>query len=323
MSTSARGDGASGAALDALLRAARELGARAGRAGRLEEVLRALQEAAASSRLAPAADAAPQAFPGRFGMIGESAPMQAVFALIEKIAPTPVPVLVLGETGTGKELVARALHDESQRAAGPFVAVNCAAVPAGLLEAELFGHKRGAFTGAVADREGQFAAADKGTLLLDEVGDTPLAMQAKLLRALQEGEVRRVGDNKVRKVDVRVVAATHRDLLAMAAVGEFREDLYYRLGVVRIELPALRDRPGDVAWIARSLVQTLGREVGRPDLELDEAAFGALAAAPWPGNVRQLVNELRRAVALQPPDDPVLGLAALSPQVAAGASGAK
>jgi two-component system response regulator AtoC len=261
------------------------------------------------------AEPAPETWPGRFGMIGDSAPMQAVYTLIEKVAPTDVPVLVLGETGTGKELVAQALHSSSRRAGGPFVAVNCAAVPAGLLEAELFGHKRGAFTGAVADREGQFAAAHKGTLLLDEVGDMPLEMQAKLLRALQEGEVRRVGDNKVRKVDVRVVAATHRDLLAMSAAGQFREDLYYRLGVVRIELPSLAERGADVAWIARALVARLGPEVGRPALRLDDDALAALQAAAWPGNVRQLSNELRRAVALQPPGDDVIGRAALSGQV--------
>ena len=241
----------------------------------------------------PAADA-----PGRFGMIGESDAMQRVFERIERVADADVPVLIQGETGTGKELVAQAMHDRSRRARGPFVAVNCAAVPPNLLESELFGHVRGAFTDAVRDRAGHFVEADGGTLFLDEIGDMPLQMQAKLLRVLQEGEVRPVGGSKTVRVDVRVVAATHRDLAAMCREGGFREDLYFRLAVVEVALPPLRERGGDAALIATQLVDRLARDVGRPAPSLSPAALRALAAWRWPGNVRELENELRRAIAL-------------------------
>ncbi len=232
--------------------------------------------------------------PSRFGMVGESPPMRLVFERIERVAPSHVPVLIQGETGTGKELVARALHEGSARRAKPFLAENCAAVPANLLESELFGHVRGSFTGAIADRPGHFVAANGGTVFLDEIGDMPLTMQSKLLRVLQEGEVRPVGSNKTQKVDVRVVAATNKDLQAMVRAKTFREDLYFRLNVVSIRLPPLRERGKDVRLLARAFAERAEAEVGRK-LELSAEALDALERWTWPGNVRELENVLRRA----------------------------
>lgn len=260
-------------------------------AGRLDELRADFEDLA---RHEPQTPEAADQLPGRFGLVGASAPMLALYELIERVAPTDVPVLVLGETGTGKELVARALHAYSRRRRKAFFAVNCAAVPAQLLESELFGHRRGSFTGAIADREGHFVAADGGTVFLDEIGDMPLEMQAKLLRVLQDGEVRPVGSNQVRRVDVRVVAATHRDLEALCAERRFRQDLLFRLNVVTLRLPPLRERAGDVAPLARHFLRRIGAELGRP-LELDPGALAALEAWSWPGNVRELENELRRA----------------------------
>jgi DNA-binding NtrC family response regulator len=236
--------------------------------------------------------------PMHFGMVGESPPMQRLFALLERVAPADVPVLIHGETGTGKELVARALHDFSKRKRGPFLAENCAAVSPTLLESELFGHKKGSFTDAHVDRPGHFVAADKGTLFLDEIGDMPLAMQSKLLRVLEESEVRPVGSNKTVKVDVRVVAATHRDLAQMVEEKRFRQDLFYRLNVVKLELPPLRERAGDIPHLVRFCCARLGEELGIGLPEVTPAAMEVLVRAPWPGNVRQLENELRRAFAL-------------------------
>jgi transcriptional regulator with GAF, ATPase, and Fis domain len=247
-------------------------------------------------------------FPGRFGLIGDSAPMRAVYELIEKVAPSDVPVLVHGETGTGKELVARALHARSRRAKKVFLAENCAAVSPSLLESELFGHKKGSFTHAIADRPGHFVAADGGTMFLDEIGDMPLEMQSKLLRVLENGELRPVGASAVVRVNVRVIAASHRDLEAMVKERRFREDLYYRLNVVRVVLPPLRARGSDVALLVRFF---LARFAG-PGVELAPEALAALVAHPWPGNVRQLENELRRATALTRGR---IGLADLSPEL--------
>ncbi len=301
-------------------------GAIEGFARRLEELVREAEVAGVRERLPELLAAAMrrgrsgrdgEARPAeRFGMLGRSPAMIAVFDLIERVAPSDVSVLIQGETGTGKELVARAVHEASRRAARPFVAVNCAAVPANLLESELFGHVRGAFTGAVADRAGHFRSADGGTLFLDEIGDMPLEMQAKLLRVLQEGEVRPVGGSKTHRVDVRVVAATHRDLKAMCAEGRFREDLLFRLDVVRLELPPLRDREGDVALLAGALVGKLAAELGVVTPELTPEALERLAAWRWPGNVRELENELRRAIALS---GGRIGPEDLSPGLAAGA----
>jgi transcriptional regulator with GAF, ATPase, and Fis domain len=283
---------------------------RARRSEGYEEFLGILAKTAAEARegearaedTPPAARAggADEPVPMRFGMVGDSPALKKVFELIAKVAPSDVSVLVHGETGTGKELVARALHDHSRRKGRPFMAENCAAVPANLLESELFGHKRGSFTGAVADRAGHFVAADGGSVFLDEIGDMPLEMQAKLLRVLQDGEVRPVGSNESRAVDVRVIAATNKDLVAMCKRGEFREDLYFRLNVITIELPPLRERKGDVRLIARWLLGKISEEMGRR-ARLSEEALLALEGWRWPGNVRELENEIRRAMALGGP----------------------
>ncbi|MEM9380299.1 MAG: sigma-54 dependent transcriptional regulator [Planctomycetota bacterium] len=285
---------------------------RARRAGALD-ALRAHVLADASEGPAERESPASTESDGRFGMLGASPAMQEVYALIERVAPSDVPVLIQGETGTGKELVARALHENSARRDHRLLAENCAAVPENLLESELFGHKKGAFTGAVEDRPGHFVAADGGTVFLDEIGDMPLPMQAKLLRVLQDGEVRPVGSNATRRVDVRIVAATHRDLPTAVRDGAFREDLLFRLNVITIHLPPLREREGDVARIARGLLPGIAEEVGRP-ATLSEEALGALKAWRWPGNVRELENELRRAVALS---DGTIGIDDLSPRVVA------
>ena len=250
--------------------------------------------------------------PGRFGMIGDAPAMQKVYDLIARIVRTDVPVLVLGESGTGKELVARALHSGGPRRKGPLVAVNCAAIPPTLLEAELFGHVKGSFTGAHRDRKGYAEAADGGTLFLDEVGEIPLDLQAKLLRFLQGGEVRAVGANGVKTVDVRIVAATNRDLAARVRAKQFREDLYYRLAVLTLELPPLRERKMDIPHLVRFLLSRQEDE-GMPAAAIDEAAVVALAAFDWPGNIRQLQNELVRAAAFA--QEGVIHAADLSPEI--------
>jgi|GEM_PF-6610 len=236
--------------------------------------------------------------PGFEELLGAAPAMQRVFEHIDKFAPAKSAVLITGETGTGKELVARAIHRRSPRADKLFVPLNCAAIPGELLESELFGHVRGAFTGATADREGKFAAADGGTLFLDEIGDMDLRLQAKLLRALQEGVVEPVGSNRRVRVDVRVVSSTNRDLEAAIKSGAFREDLYYRLNVLRIELPPLRERASDVPALAASFLAEFGRELGKGALALEPAAADALRAHRWPGNVRELRNLMERAAVL-------------------------
>jgi two-component system response regulator HydG len=298
-----------GERLRALLEEARASGELAGLAGDLEDALLAAR-AARVNALEQAGDV-----PVRYGMIGDSAGMLRVFGLIERLAVSDVPVLVFGETGTGKELVARALHAESRRGDGPFLAENCAAVPANLLESELFGHKRGAFTDAVADRDGHFVAASGGTLFLDEIGDMPLDMQAKLLRVLESSEVRPVGSNKTVKVDVRLVAATHRDLTAMVQERAFREDLLYRLNVVRIDLPPLRERNGDVPHLVRYFLERAAEADAAEHPGMTPEALAALAAFSWPGNVRQLENEMRRATALTPG---TIDVSDLAPEIQAG-----
>ncbi len=227
-------------------------------------------------------------------LVGGSSTMRELLDRIPLAAHSDAPVLVTGESGTGKELVARALHDASDRA-GAFVPVNCGALPSELLESELFGHAKGAFTGATRDRAGLVVEADRGTLLLDEIGEMPLQMQVKLLRFLQEGVIRSVGSERSRKVDVRVICATHRDLKEMVAEGSFREDLYYRLDVIRLRLPPLRERAGDVPLLAEHFLGQLARRTSRPGLSLTPEALGAMAKYSWPGNVRELQNVLHRA----------------------------
>jgi DNA-binding NtrC family response regulator len=233
---------------------------------------------------------------GASGLIGRSAPMLAAVKTIARLAPTMATVLIQGESGTGKEVLARFLHQRSGRASGPFVAVNCAAIPENLLESEFFGHEAGAFTGAVARRIGRFERASGGTLFLDEIGDMSMSLQAKMLRALQEREVERVGGTQPIRVDVRVVAATNRDLEQDIVTGRFREDLYYRLAVVVVSLPPLRERGDDVQLLAEYCVRRVAREHERPVPIIAAETLILLKAHPWPGNVRQLKNALERAV---------------------------
>jgi two-component system response regulator AtoC len=244
----------------------------------------------------------------RFGlgaMIGRSPRMRALFQLIETISPTPTTILINGETGTGKEMVARAIHQTSPRRPNRFVALNCSAIPETLLEAELFGHVRGAFTGAVGSRQGRIEQADRGTLFLDEVGTMAMSLQMKLLRVLQEREFERVGDGKTVKVDVRIVAATNSDLAKMVKDGTFREDLYYRLNVIQVELPPLRDRREDIELLVQHFVEKYFTAVGKAHTNGNEArilvsqdAMRRMMAYQWPGNVRQLENAVERAMAL-------------------------
>jgi len=231
------------------------------------------------------------------GLIGRSRLMRELFQLLETVAATSSTVLITGETGTGKELAARAIHHNSPRRTNRFVALNCSAIPETLLEAELFGHVRGAFTGAVGARQGRLEQAHKGTLFLDEVGTMSPALQAKLLRVLQEREFERVGDSHTVKIDVRVIAATHSDLAKMVAEGTFREDLYYRLNVIPIRLPALRERREDIPLLVQHFLQKLAAESGRGPVTVSQDALRRLMAYHWPGNIRQLENAIERALA--------------------------
>ncbi|WP_110947298.1 sigma-54-dependent transcriptional regulator [Pseudomonas bohemica] len=256
-------------------------------------------ERAATAGKAPVSDKAiPDNSNGEIGIIGACPPMQDLYSKIRKVAPTDSNVLIQGESGTGKELVARALHNLSRRAKAPMISVNCAAIPETLIESELFGHEKGAFTGASAGRAGLVEAADGGTLFLDEIGELPLEAQARLLRVLQEGEIRRVGSVQSQKVDVRLIAATHRDLKSLAKVGQFREDLYYRLHVIALKLPALRERGADVNEIANAFLARQSAKAGRNDLRFGPDAEQAIRHYSWPGNVRELENAVERAVIL-------------------------
>ncbi|MEO7332168.1 MAG: sigma 54-interacting transcriptional regulator [Minicystis sp.] len=256
------------------------------------------------------------------GMLGGSAAMREVYNTLERAAPTTAPVLITGESGTGKELAARAVHASSQRADKPFEVVDCGGLPPTLIESELFGHERGAFTGAMSEREGAFERADGGTLFLDELGELPLELQPKLLRALGEQEIRRVGAKRTRKIDVRIVAATNRDLRRQVNTGHFRADLFYRLAVIQVRMPSLRDRLDDLPLLVRGLLETITRERGldahvEPDAEL----LDSLARHTWPGNVRELRNYLEQLLILKVPP-PFMGEAQIAPKSGSIAVGA-
>lgn len=252
------------------------------------------------------------------GMLGTSPQMQAVFEAIRKVAPSQVPVLLLGESGTGKERVARAIHARGQRAQGPFIAINCGAIPEALLESELFGHEKGAFTGAHTQRPGKIETASGGTLFLDEIGELPLPLQVKLLRFLQEQRIERIGGRKEIEVDARVIAATNVDLQKAMLDGKFREDLFYRIAVVSMRIPALRERTGDVLMLAQSFLRRYAADGPNRPLRFSPAALRAMEQHAWPGNVRELENRVKRAVimaegvSVKPTDLELAGAAALS-----------
>jgi DNA-binding NtrC family response regulator len=236
--------------------------------------------------------------PRTSGIVGESEALQVVLQQIELVADTDATVLITGESGTGKELVARGIHERSHRRKAPFVTVNCAAIPESLFESELFGHARGAFTGALNDRAGRFEAAQGGTLMLDEISEVPLALQPKLLRVLQEKEMERLGETRTRQINVRIVAATNRDLAREVEAGGFRGDLFYRLNVFPIENPPLRDRREDIPLLAEHFVEATARRLRRPPPRLTEAALHQLTTRDWPGNIRELENVIERAIIL-------------------------
>jgi two-component system, NtrC family, nitrogen regulation response regulator NtrX len=254
---------------------------------------------------------------GRWEMVGRSAAMLALFAQIAKVAPTRTRVLVTGESGTGKELIARAIHRESALCTKPFIKVNCAAIPPELIESELFGHERGAFTGATARKKGLFELADGGTIFLDEIGDMILSAQAKVLRVLQSGEFTRVGGESTLRVEVRVIAATNRDLQAAVTSGGFREDLYFRLAVVPLRAPALRERAEDISLLAQSFVSQICRENGMKEKSISPEALTLLENYPWPGNVRELRNVVERLVILS---DDNIGVGDLPEEIEAEAN---
>jgi transcriptional regulator with GAF, ATPase, and Fis domain len=248
-------------------------------------------------------------------LIGDSPALEAVLDDVRRVAPTSSTVLIQGETGTGKELIARAIHNISPRCGRPFIKLNCAAIPLDLLESELFGHEKGAFTGAIAQKLGRFELADKGTLFLDEVGDIPPSLQPKLLRILQEQEFERLGSSRTHQVDVRLVAATHRDLAGMVRNGDFRSDLYFRLNVFPVQLPPLRERREDIPALIEHFVDILGRRVGRQIDSIPDETILALCSYDWPGNIRELQNLIERAVILS--EDGVLP----NPLLSAGTQG--
>ena len=256
---------------------------------------------------------------GRHGMLGRSPQIQLLFRVLERVAQGASTVLLQGESGTGKELAAQAIVQLSDRRDMPFVRVNCAAIPESLMESEFFGHEKGAFTGAVSERPGRFELAHQGTLLLDEVGEIPLPMQAKLLRVLQEGEFERVGSSRMRKVDVRVLASTNRSLTEMVAQGRFREDLFYRLNVVPIQLPPLRERKGDIPLLVQAFFDKQKRRLNRPGLTLDESVVERLTSHSWPGNIRELENLMERLALMA--EGPEVSLADLPSEFAVPTAG--
>jgi len=250
---------------------------------------------------------------GRFGLIGTSQTMQAVFSIVEKVAMTPSTVLITGESGTGKELIAKALHQHSARRDKPFIRVNCAAIPDTLIESELFGYEKGAFTGATNSKPGRFELAHEGTLFLDEIGEISTEMQVKLLRAIQESEFERVGGVTTKRVDVRLVTATNRDLAGEVQAGRFREDLFYRLNVVPVRLPPLRERKEDIGLLASHLLEKYSKRLNKPAVKLAAEAMDVLQAYDWPGNIRELENVLERTLLFC--DGDVIGVDALPPEL--------
>jgi two-component system response regulator AtoC len=254
---------------------------------------------AAANRMAPRQALYPAGdaeHTGRFGLVGQSPEIQSIFAVIERVADTPSTVLITGESGTGKELVAKALHEHSGRRTGPFIKINCAAIPKNLMESELFGYEKGAFTGATSSKPGRFELADGGTLFLDEIGEIPVEMQVKLLRAIQESEFERVGGLKTIKVDVRLVTATNRDLEQETQRGHFREDLYYRLNVVPLQIPPLRKRTGDIRLLVAHIIKKFNERLKKTISGITDDALAALEAHSWPGNIRELENVLERTI---------------------------
>jgi two-component system, NtrC family, response regulator PilR len=264
----------------------------------LRGLVRHALELGSSQSASPAQAAATAALGHTSRLLGDSMPMQELRSTIGKVARSQAPVYILGESGVGKELVARTIHEQGARAKGPFVPVNCGAIPAELMESEFFGHRKGSFTGAHADKPGLFQAANGGTLFLDEVAELPLQMQVKLLRAIQEKSVRPVGAASEIPVDVRLLSATHKDLAQLVADGRFRHDLYYRINVIELRVPPLRERRGDLPQLAGSVLQRLAASHGRPAPTLAQSALDALSQYAFPGNVRELENILERALAL-------------------------
>jgi DNA-binding NtrC family response regulator len=268
-----------------------------------EELFTAVQRALEKRKLRMASqERIPETISSRYGILGESEPMNEVFRAIDKAASTPATVLITGQSGTGKELVARAIHYSSKRASAPFVPVNCGGIPESLLESELFGYVKGAFTGAVESRAGFFQTADGGTVFLDEVSETSLAMQVKLLRVLQEKEVLMVGSTRPRKVDARILAATNKNLLSLVKKGSFREDLYYRLKVIEVSIPPLRDRSDDIILLVKHFVQKYSEETEKPEPSFTDKALEVLTHYPWPGNVRELENVVQSLVVMTDSD---------------------
>jgi formate hydrogenlyase transcriptional activator len=261
--------------------------------------------------------------PRRFEqIIGKSPALESALEQVAQVAPTDSTVLIQGETGTGKELIARAVHDSSSRFGRPFIKLNCAAIPFDLLESELFGHEKGAFTGAIAQKIGRFELADKGTLFLDEVGDIPLPLQPKLLRVLQEQEFERLGSGRTHQVDVRLVAATHRNLVEMVKRNEFRSDLYYRLNVFPIPLPPLRERREDIPALVEHFVEIYSRRMGKQIDQVSPETMSELTSYPWPGNIRELQNFIERSVIVTPGNILQPPLASLRTAVEVGSVGA-
>ena len=277
----------------------------------IDELARTVRQAV-GNRAAVALDAEDETASQALPLVGRSAPMQAVYRMITRVLRNDLTVLVLGESGTGKELVAEAIHQLGHRSAGPFVAVNTAAIPAELIESELFGHEKGAFTGAVARHIGKFEQAEGGTLFLDEIGDMPMQAQTRLLRALQSGSIRRVGGREEVKIDARIIAATNRDLEPMIAAGQFREDLFYRINVVPIDLPPLRDRPDDIEALARHFLAQAATE-GLPRHRLSDEAAALLSRQSWRGNVRELKNFIFRLALLA--REELIDAAAIAPML--------